>query len=86
MPNEFVVGMDRTRLAEYTRYRKGLEMTLDELKDKTTISVEEAAPILGISRGAAYQAAKTGELPTLRIGRRIVVPVIPLLKLIGVEE
>jgi excisionase family DNA binding protein len=40
----------------------------------TTFTVEEAAKILRISRDAAYEAAKSGELPVVRIGRRYIVP------------
>jgi excisionase family DNA binding protein len=39
-----------------------------------TLSVVDAGKVLGLGRFAAYQAAATGELPTLRIGRRILVP------------
>ncbi len=53
------------------------------LRDRLTVSVEEAGTVLGISRGSAYEAARTGELPTFKIGRRIVVPVHRLLELIG---
>lgn len=38
-----------------------------------TVSVVEAAKILGISRNAAYSAVHSGELPSFRIGRRILV-------------
>ncbi len=38
-----------------------------------TVTVPEAAKILGISRGSAYEAAKTGELPVIRIGKRLLV-------------
>lgn len=38
------------------------------------LSVREAGALLGLGRGASYAAAKRRELPTLRIGRRIVVP------------
>ena len=41
---------------------------------KLTISVEEAARLLGISRGLAYEMARTGQLPTIRFGRRLLVP------------
>ena len=41
-----------------------------------TISVEEAGRQLGLSRNTAYQAAGRGEIPTIRIGRRMLVPVI----------
>lgn len=39
-----------------------------------TLSVEETARLLGIGRQAAYQAARTGQIPTLRIGRFVRVP------------
>ncbi|HUF80028.1 MAG TPA: helix-turn-helix domain-containing protein [Burkholderiales bacterium] len=39
-----------------------------------TLSVVEAGRRLGIGRNAAYEAARKGEIPTLRIGGRILVP------------
>ena len=41
-----------------------------------TLSVPEAAKALGIGRSAAYEAARTGQLPTIKIGKRILVPVV----------
>jgi len=41
---------------------------------RLTYSVEEAADVLGISRGLAYEMARTAQIPTLRLGRRILVP------------
>lgn len=38
------------------------------------MTVEEAAELLGISRGLAYELVRRGELPALRLGRRLVVP------------
>jgi excisionase family DNA binding protein len=38
-----------------------------------TQSVEEAAKELGIGRNQAYLAAKRGEIPSIRIGKRILV-------------
>jgi len=43
-------------------------------EERPTVSIEEAGIVLGISRWGAYQAAKTGELPTVRFGRRVRVP------------
>jgi excisionase family DNA binding protein len=40
-----------------------------------TISVEEAGRRLGIGRGSAYQAAARGDLPVIRIGKLLRVPV-----------
>lgn len=37
-------------------------------------SIEEAARMLNISRGVAYKAARSGELPgVIRLGKRLVV-------------
>ena len=41
---------------------------------RLTMNVEEAAVVLGISRASAYQAVTRGEIPCIRIGRRILVP------------
>jgi len=38
------------------------------------LTVEEASRLLGISRGLAYELIARGELPHLRLGRRIVIP------------
>jgi excisionase family DNA binding protein len=50
-------------------------MTSTESTRPRTMSVPDAGRELGIGRRAAYQAARRGDIPTLRIGRRIVVPV-----------
>ncbi len=42
--------------------------------ERMTLSVEEAAGVLGISRALAYELVRRGELPRLRLGRRVVVP------------
>lgn len=52
---------------------------------RLVLSVEEAAAALGVSRGTAYQATRTGDLPSRRIGRRIVVPIPELLVWLGEE-
>jgi hypothetical protein len=58
-------------------------MKLHDLKDYLTISVPEAGALLGLSRGSSYAAARRGEIPTLRLGNRLVVPVPRLLELVG---
>lgn len=42
--------------------------------EKKVLTVMEAAKELGISKGSAYEAARTGKIPTIRIGRRLIVP------------
>lgn len=39
-----------------------------------TVTVTEAARILGISRTTAYEAVRHGSLPSIRVRRRIVIP------------
>jgi excisionase family DNA binding protein len=56
-------------------------MTTDT-DQRLTYTVPEAARILGISRGAAYAAAAEGTIPTLRIGRRLLVPRVALERLL----
>jgi excisionase family DNA binding protein len=53
------------------------------VNEPLVMSVEEAAKLLGISRGLAYEAARRGELPTIRLGRRLLVPRWRLLELLG---
>jgi excisionase family DNA binding protein len=59
---------------------------LDELATQGTISVEQAAQVLGLGRTAAYEAARRGEFPTRRLGRRLVVPVPALLEWLGASR
>jgi excisionase family DNA binding protein len=63
--------------------RRGTAHALRDLPP--TITVEHAARLCGIGRNAAYRAAASGELPTIRLGRRLLVPTAQLLRLLGVE-
>jgi excisionase family DNA binding protein len=60
--------------------RKSAPKTGDE---RLVFSVEEAGRLLGLSRGTAYLAAQTGALPTVRIGRRLLVPKVALESLLA---
>lgn len=42
--------------------------------ERMTYTVTEAAQLLGISRGSAYAHVRTGEIPSITIGGRIVIP------------
>lgn len=42
--------------------------------ERLTLSIDEAAAMLGISRAHAYELVRRGELPRLRLGRRVVIP------------
>ncbi len=46
---------------------------MDE-RARKTLDVEEAAQVLGLGRSAAYAAVRRGEIPSIRIGKRLLVP------------
>jgi hypothetical protein len=47
-------------------------------EDKATVSVPSAGKILGIGRSGSYEAARKGEIPTIQIGKRKLVPTVAL--------
>lgn len=49
-------------------------MTTHKEIECRTLTVPEAGKILGIGRSVAYEAARSGQIPTIRVGRRILVP------------
>ena len=51
---------------------------MDGKIERRTLTVAEASEALGVSRNKAYEAAKRGEIPTIKIGKRILVPVAAL--------
>ena len=51
-----------------------------------TLSIEDAGRLLGVSRTTAYKAAKTGDLPTIQIGGRKLVPTARLRDLLGIAN
>jgi excisionase family DNA binding protein len=53
------------------------------IERRPTLTVEETAKLLGISRGLAFQAVRRGDIPAIRIGRRILVPLARLQALLN---
>jgi excisionase family DNA binding protein len=49
------------------------KLTANQLEGRVK-TLSEVAALLRISRGSAYEAAKRREIPTIRIGRRLLVP------------
>lgn len=54
-------------------------------EEQPTVTVEEAAHWLGLGRSSAYEAARRGEIPTLRFGRSLRVPTARLRVLLGLD-
>jgi excisionase family DNA binding protein len=53
---------------------KEMSMELPDVYSKPTLTVEEVSSILGCSRSSAYEAVRRGDIPSLRIGRRYLIP------------
>lgn len=51
-----------------------------------TLSVTDVAALLGLDARTVSRACQDGQLPSLRVGRRLLVPRLPLLALLGVES
>ena len=54
--------------------------------ERKTMTIEAAAQVLGISRNSAYGAAKRGEIPTIKIGRLLLVPTAALDRMVAGEQ
>lgn len=50
------------------------DRTLPDPTQEPTITVPRVAAILGLSNRAAYMAVERGEIPTVSVGRRLIVP------------
>lgn len=53
---------------------------------KITGTVDEAAEALGISRNSAYQGVAEGSIPSMRVGKRILVLWGPLMRKLGAAD
>jgi predicted DNA-binding transcriptional regulator AlpA len=51
---------------------------------RQTYHLEEVAKLFGIGRNQAYEGARRGDFPTIRIGKRIVAPKAAIDKLLGI--
>ena len=55
-------------------------------EEAMTLSVEHAARLIGVSRTTAYRLVRDGELPGIKVGRRVLVLKKPLMEMLGAEE
>ncbi len=58
-------------------------MTTAQQTERLTLSVPEAADLLGLGRNSVYEAIHQGKIPSIRVGTRILVPRAALLKFAG---
>ena len=59
----------------------------DQEHECKTMSIPEAGALyFGLSRNGSYQAAERGDIPAIRIGRKLRVPVTAMERLLGSVE
>jgi excisionase family DNA binding protein len=84
---ERAAGGRHVYVAQRLFVRKGVTMTKEHHKDEAlTLSVEHAARLIGISRTTAYRMVQSGELPAVRVGRRVLILKKPLMEMLEAEE
>ncbi|HEX2289307.1 MAG TPA: excisionase family DNA-binding protein [Pseudonocardiaceae bacterium] len=61
-------------------------MDLEELRISraAVVTVAQAAAVFGVDVRTVARAIENGELPALRLGRRVLIPRLPLLAALGV--
>ena len=58
----------------------------EPVPQRATVTVSEAAKILGLSRAGCYEAVRTGSIPSLRLSkRRIVIAKVVIERLLSGE-
>ena len=72
----------RATTAETEAAQGGRPTTTIVPGERLVLTVAEAGELLGISRAFAYELVARGELPVIRLGRRIVVPKAALLAMV----
>lgn len=63
----------------------GDKALLERLLNEPTVSVPDAAQLLGVGRSTIYAAAHSGEIPAVRIGNRVRIPTIWLRRLLQIQ-
>lgn len=62
-----------------------MDPEIQKLLGQLVITVDETRRVLRVGRNAMYDAIKRGEIETMRIGKRIVVPTAPLRRRFGLD-
>jgi hypothetical protein len=56
------------------------------LTENLAVSVSTASKALGTGEYATYTGIKSGDIPSIKVGRRIMVPTAPLMKMLGLDS
>lgn len=58
---------------------------IQEILSRPTTTVDNAGRILGLGRNSAYERVRAGEIPSIKMGRRVLVLTAPLRKMLAGE-
>src|SRR4051794_31197472 len=84
-------GEDRSSRTSYNGGQPRMEDTkpmppLPTASECPTLTVETAGRYLGISRPTAYEGVRTGDIPSVRVGKRLLVPTAALRRLLELDS
>ena len=71
---------------EFELLETPVQTPIPDPRIQPTMSVPDAGRYFGLGRDSSYAAAKRGDIPTLRIGRRLVVPTASVLAILGLSD
>lgn len=60
--------------------------TVADLRQRPTVTVAQAAAVLGIASSTAYRLASDGRLPSVRVGGSVRIPSAHLLDLLETDQ
>jgi hypothetical protein len=63
-----------------------LSREVREILSRVTAPVPDAGKVVGLSRNGSYSAARKGQIPTLRFGKKIIVPMAQFRRMLGLPE
>ena len=61
-----------------------MDEKFEKMLSRPTLSVDDAAMVLGVSRNGLYALAKQGKIRSIRLGGRVLIPTIALREMLGV--
>jgi len=61
-------------------------MNINELNTRVVLTAREVAQLLEVSSSHVYESIRRGDLPSHRMGRRIVIPARPIVRILGLDE
>ena len=62
------------------------KMNTNDLSCRIVLTAQEVADLMEISISHVYESIRRGDLPSIKMGRRIVIPARPILYMLGIDD